>query len=167
MERKCPSCQKLIDSSAKFCNFCGQKQTAVLPAAGLSARKFVSAAELAALSDELDGQDSAKLAGLFTHSNKYIARLALELFLKKTDKNAAAQTLQKYFSSADFVANLLDLQIDSAELFAKLWPPASANPWLARKYLLWALRRKYRLGAEAAEYMEKAADHYLQKVLEQ
>ncbi|MDR2432052.1 MAG: zinc ribbon domain-containing protein [Candidatus Margulisbacteria bacterium] len=165
-QRKCPSCQKLINSGAKFCNFCGQRQTAVPPAVDLSDRKFISALELAAIRDELAGQDSSVLTGLFTHSNKYLVRTALELFLEKTGQTAAPN-LKKYFSDADFTAVLLDLQVDSAELFAELWPPASENPWLARKYLLWAARRKYRLSAAAAQYLANAADAYLQKALEQ
>ena len=160
--RKCPACQQLINPEAKFCNFCGQKQT-VPPAnhIDLTDKKFFSQQELETL--DLSTQNPETLSVLFNHSNKYLVRRALEIFLGLPDKKTTI--LRKYFQNADFLAILLDMQLDSEELFSGLWTTVSTSPWLVHKYLVWAKNKKYKLNTAAAEYLEAAADEYLQRAL--
>ncbi|MDR1997253.1 MAG: zinc ribbon domain-containing protein [Candidatus Margulisbacteria bacterium] len=162
-KRKCPACRKLINAGAKFCNFCGQPQTAAAPVLELTAKKFLSVRELETLKNELPAQEQSTLLSLCTHPNKYLARLALAIFLQQTAPAEAARLLQEYISDPDFLANLLEVQAGDAALFAALWPPVSASPWLVHKYLAWAKNKNYPLEPDAARYLAAAQDEYLQR----
>jgi len=164
-KRKCTACHKPLNASAKFCNFCGQKQPLLTAAALRTDQKFFSGQELAGLRNTLNEQDSAELSGLFTHSNKYLVALALEIFLRKAPKASKEAELLKYADRENFLACLLDQQPDAPELYAQLWDKAAANPWLARKYLLWGAQKKYKLNPETEKYLEAAKDDYLTVVL--
>ena len=164
-QRKCPSCKKLINLEAKFCNFCGQKQTPLNAAPpDLTDKKFLSAAELEILKNTLAEQPALEIAKFLEHANKYLRQAALEIFWQKSSAAEKKQLLQTRLGSAEFAVDLLDLQPDWAELFAGFWTRASADPWLVHKYLVWAKRRGYTLPLAAAQYLESTVDQHLRKL---
>ncbi|MDR2428524.1 MAG: zinc ribbon domain-containing protein [Candidatus Margulisbacteria bacterium] len=164
-QRKCPSCQKLINREAKFCNFCGQKQAPLNAAPpDLTDKNFLSAAELETLKNNLAEQPAPTIAKFLEHANKYLRQAALEIFWQKSSAAEKKQLLQARSSDTEFAVGLLDLQPDWAELFAGFWTRASEDPWLVRKYLAWAKRRGYALPLDAAQYLESTADRHLRRL---
>ena len=164
-QRKCPSCQKLINLEAKFCNFCGQKQAPPNSAPpDLTDKKFLSAAELESSKNNIAEQPALEIAKFLTHANKYLRQAALEIFWQKSSVAEKKQLLQERLGSAEFAVGLLDLQPDWTELFTSFWTRASEDPWLVRKYLAWAKKRGYALPPDAAQYLESTADQHLRKL---
>ncbi|MDR2428786.1 MAG: zinc ribbon domain-containing protein [Candidatus Margulisbacteria bacterium] len=164
-QRKCPACKKLINLEAKFCNFCGQKQAPLnAPPPDLTDKKFLSAAELEILKNNIAEQSAPTIAKFLEHANKYLRQAALEIFWQKSSAAEKKQLLQERLGSAEFAVGLLDLQPDWAELFASFWTRASEDPWLVRKYLAWGQKRGYALPPDAAQYLESTADRHLRKL---
>ena len=163
-KRKCPSCQKRIDAGARFCNFCGQRQTPpAAKTADLTQKKFLTAAELEILKNEIAEQTPQEIAALLEHTNKYLRRAALEIFWQKAGEAERRRAVAQHLHNSEFTASLLDWQPDWAELFAELWLRASESPWLVRKYLAWAKQRNYPLPPETTRYLEATADLYLKQ----
>lgn len=163
-KRKCPSCQKLINAGAKFCNFCGTRQTPpAVKTADLTQKKFLTADELEILKNEITEKTPQEIAALLAHANKYLRLAALEIFWQKAGEAERRQIVTQYADNSEFVAGLLDLQPDWADLFTELWLRASENPWLVRKYLAWAGKRNFTLPPETVRYLESTRDLYLKK----
>jgi hypothetical protein len=161
-QRKCSSCKKLINLEAKFCNFCGQKQTPLNPAPpDWMNKKFLSAAELETVKNNLAEQPATESVRFLEHANKYLRQAALEIFWQKSSAAEKNQLLQERLGRAEFAVALLDLQPDWAELFAGFWVRASEDPWLVYKYLLWGQKRGYALPPDAAKYLASTADRQL------
>lgn len=165
-KRKCPVCHKPLNTNAKFCNFCGHKQPIPDKTVLRTDQKFFSTQELSRLHNELNEWDPAELSSLFTHSNKYLVALALEIFLRKGTKTSRESELLKHTDNENFLVCLLDAQPNIAELYDQLWSQAACNPWLVRKYLLWGVQHKYKLTGDAQKYLESANDAYLISALE-
>jgi hypothetical protein len=161
-QRKCPACKKLLNAEAKYCNFCGQKQSPLNSAPpDLTDKKFLSAAELEIFKNNIAEQSAAEIARYLEHANKYLRQAALEIFWQKSSETEKKQLLQERLGNAEFTIGLLDLQPDWAELFAEFWVRASADPWLVYKYLIWGRKRGYALPLDAAKYLESTADRHL------
>ncbi|MDR1453942.1 MAG: zinc ribbon domain-containing protein [Candidatus Margulisbacteria bacterium] len=165
-QRKCPACKKLLNLEAKFCNFCGQKQTPLgsVPPDPVD-KKFLSAAELEISKNNLAEQPALEIVRFLEHANKYLRQAALEIFWQKSSAAEKKQLLQERLDSTEFAVSLLDLQPDWAELFAGLWTRASADPWLVYKYLRWGQKRGYTLPPDTVKYLESTADQHLRQLI--
>ena len=161
-KRKCSSCQKLINAGANFCNFCGQRQAPLTAkSTDWTQKKFLTAAELETLKNELLDKTPQEITALLEHTNKYLRRVALEIFWQKAGEIERRQAVAQHLANGNFAASLLDLQPDWADLFTELWLRASENPWLVHKYLSWAKKRNYALPPETVRYLESTTDLYL------